>query len=78
VARSQNLKLLGRQYEVLIEREARRGDLLQGRTRDFRTVLVPGDESMIGRYFNVELTGTTGSTFTGTIVRQRAPLPVAV
>ena len=79
IARAQNLTLLGKRYEVLIEREARRGgDLLQGRTRDFRTVLVPGDESMIGRYFTVELTGTTGSTFTGTIVRQRAALPVAV
>jgi tRNA-2-methylthio-N6-dimethylallyladenosine synthase len=79
IARAQNLTLLGKRYEVLIEREARRGgDLLQGRTRDFRTVLVPGDESMIGRYFTVELTGTTGSTFTGTVVRQRAALPVAV
>jgi len=79
VARAQNLGLLGRQYEVLVEREARRGgDLLQARTRDFRTVLVPGDASMIGRYLNVELTGTTGSTFTGAVVRDRAPLPLAV
>jgi len=79
VARRQNLSVLGKQYEVLVEREARRGgDLLQARTRDFRTVLVPGDESMIGRYFTVQLTGTTGSTFTGAIVRERAPLPMAV
>ncbi|HMC56192.1 MAG TPA: tRNA (N6-isopentenyl adenosine(37)-C2)-methylthiotransferase MiaB [Gemmatimonadaceae bacterium] len=79
VARSQNLRLLGRQYEVLAEREARRGgDLLMARTRDFRTVLIPGDASMLGRYFNVELTGTTGSTFTGAIVRERSPLPLAV
>src|SRR5207247_11399494 len=78
-AREQNMRLLGRQFEVLIEREARRGgDLLQARTRDFRTVLVPGDASMIGRYLTVELTGTTGSTFTGAVVRARAPLPLAV
>jgi tRNA-2-methylthio-N6-dimethylallyladenosine synthase len=64
---------------VLVEREARRGgDLLQARTRDFRTVLVPGDAAMIGRYLNVELTGTTGSTFTGALVRERALLPMAV
>jgi len=64
---------------VLAEREARRGgELLMARTRDFRTVLIPGDASMLGRYFNVELTGTTGSTFTGAIVRERAPLPLAV
>ena len=79
VARAQNLGLLGRQYEVLVEREARRGgELLQARTRDFRTVLVPGDVSMIGQYLNVALTGTTGSTFTGNIVRARNPLPMAV
>src|SRR5207244_8888607 len=78
VARAQNLGLLGRQYEVLVQREARRrGELLQATTRDFAPVLVPGDASMIGRYLNVELTGTTGSTFTGAIVRERAPLPRA-
>ena len=78
-ARAQNIQLLGRQAEVLFEREARRGgDLLMGRTRDFRTVMVPGDESMIGGYATVALTGTTGSTFTGSIVRERAPLPMAV
>ena len=77
-AREQNLRLLGRRYEVLLEREARRGgDLLQARTRDFRTVLVPGEPSMIGRYVTVELTGTTGSTFTGSVVRERPPLPLA-
>jgi tRNA-2-methylthio-N6-dimethylallyladenosine synthase len=78
-ARGQNLGLLGRHCEVLVEREARRGgELLQARTRDFRTVLVPGDPSMIGSYLTVELTGTTGSTFTGAIVRERAALPLAV
>jgi tRNA-2-methylthio-N6-dimethylallyladenosine synthase len=76
-ARAQNLLLLGRKCEVLIEKEARRGDLLQARTRDFRTVIVPGDASMIGRYVTVELTGTTGSTFTGALVSERQPLPLA-
>ena len=76
-ARRRNLGLLGQRREVLVERTARRGDLLQARTRDFKTVLIPGEESMIGRYFTVELTGTTGSTFTGSPVRDRLPLPVA-
>jgi tRNA-2-methylthio-N6-dimethylallyladenosine synthase len=62
----------------LVEREARRGGLMQARTRDFRTVLVPGDASLLGRYLHVELTGTTGSTFTGAIVPERSALPVAV
>ena len=77
MSRARNMTLLGRRYEVLVEKGARRGELLQARTRDFKTVLLPGDDAMIGRYFNVELTGTTGSTFTGTIVRERRPLPMA-
>jgi tRNA-2-methylthio-N6-dimethylallyladenosine synthase len=77
-ARQRNLGLLGTRHEVLVEREAKRGEaMLMARTRDFKTVLVPGDASMLGRYLNVELTGTTGSTFTGAIVRERQPLPMA-
>ena len=66
---------------MLVEKEARRGGVLvQTRTRDFKTVLVPGDVSMLGQYLDVELTGTTGSTFTGAVVkptRERQPLPMA-
>jgi tRNA-2-methylthio-N6-dimethylallyladenosine synthase len=74
IAREQNLGRLGRRVEILIEKLARRGDLLQGRTRDFRTVLVPGDASLVGTYMTVELTGTTGATFTGSPVAKREPL----
>lgn len=76
--RDRNLRQLGQRREVLIEKEARRGGLLQARTRDFKTVIIPGDPAMIGSYVTVELTGTTGSTFTGAVVRERAPLPMAV
>jgi tRNA-2-methylthio-N6-dimethylallyladenosine synthase len=77
-ARERNLTLLGTRHEVLVEREAKRGEaMLMTRTRDFKTVLVPGDASMLGSYLTVELTGTTGSTFTGAIVRERQPLPMA-
>jgi tRNA-2-methylthio-N6-dimethylallyladenosine synthase len=77
VTRAKNLSLLGSRHEVLIEKTARRGGLLQGRTRHHRTVLVAGDASRIGRYLTVELTGTTGSTFTGVPVSARAALPMA-
>jgi tRNA-2-methylthio-N6-dimethylallyladenosine synthase len=77
-ARRRNLGLLGTRHEVLVEREAKRGEaMLMTRTRDFKTVLVPGDETMLGTYLTVELTGTTGSTFTGAIVRERQPLTMA-
>jgi tRNA-2-methylthio-N6-dimethylallyladenosine synthase len=78
ITRASNLGELGKKYEVLVEKEARRGgDLLQARTRDFKTVLVPGDVALLGRYLHVELTGTTGSTFTGQVVPERQPLPMA-
>ena len=77
-SRERNLKLLGGRREVLVEKSARRGSLLQSRTRDFKTVMIPGDVALIGKYLTVELTGTTGSTFIGRVVPERAALPLAV
>ena len=76
-SRARNLGLLGERREVLVEKPARRGGMLQTRTRDFKTVMIEGDQSMIGRYLMVELTGTTGSTFIGTVQHQREALPMA-
>ena len=80
-ARERNLRLLGTRHEVLVEKEARRGGLLQARTRDFKTVMLPHDGVAVGDYVTVELTGTTGSTFTGSVLRdptpRRAALPMA-
>ena len=79
IARERNLARLGDRMEVLVEKEARKGgDLFQARSRDFKTVLVPGSPGMIGTYLTVELTGTTGATFTGTPVAERQALPMAV
>jgi tRNA-2-methylthio-N6-dimethylallyladenosine synthase len=77
-SRTRNVKLLGERRDVLVEKSARRGGLLQSRTRDFKTVMIPGDASLIGKYLNVELTGTTGSTFLGQVVGNRPALPMAV
>jgi tRNA-2-methylthio-N6-dimethylallyladenosine synthase len=77
-SRERNLKLLGERREVLVEKAARRGGLLQSRTRDFKTVMIPGDVSLIGKYLTVELTGTTGSTFLGRVAAERIALPLAV
>jgi tRNA-2-methylthio-N6-dimethylallyladenosine synthase len=77
IARDRNMRRLGERREVLVEKAARKGDdFLQTRSRDFKTVIVPGDESMIGEYLTVELTGTTGSTFTGAVVQTRPPLRI--
>lgn len=80
ISRENTLKRLGDTLEVLIEKVARDGQLLQARSRDFKTVMVPADAGKIGDYLTVTLTGTTGATFTGTPVserKERAPLPMA-
>lgn len=87
ISRDENLARLGSTTELLIEKVARDGTLLQGRSRDFKTVMVPADAASIGDYITVQLTGTTGATFTGTPVtnpvsndggttRVRTPLPM--
>jgi len=75
-SRVRNAALLGQRREVLVEKKAKRGGLLQTRTRDFKTVMIPGEESLIGQYLTVELTGTTGSTFTGRVQSGREGLPL--
>jgi tRNA-2-methylthio-N6-dimethylallyladenosine synthase len=64
IARSRNVGLVGTTHEVLVEGRAKRGDLLQGRTRTNKVALVAGPDAWIGTYRTVRLTGTTGSTFT--------------
>jgi tRNA-2-methylthio-N6-dimethylallyladenosine synthase len=77
ISREKNLGRLGQRMEVLVEKAARKGELLQARSRDFKTVLVPGTPGLIGSYLTVELSGTTGATFTGTPVAERQALPLA-
>lgn len=65
VACARNFRLIGTQEEVLVEGLARRGGLLQSRTRGNKVVLISGPAEWIGSYLTVRLTGTTGATFTG-------------
>jgi tRNA-2-methylthio-N6-dimethylallyladenosine synthase len=67
-ARARNLARVGALEEILVERPARRGELLLGRTRTNHLVLVDLPSAAIGEYHLVRLTGTTGSTFTGALV----------
>jgi tRNA-2-methylthio-N6-dimethylallyladenosine synthase len=77
--RERNMGLLGTEHEVLVERPARRGeDAVQARTRDFKTVVLRGQDAVVGRYYRVRLTGTTGSTFTGEVIATARSLPMAV
>ena len=69
--RSRNLAWVGSEQEVLVERPARRGAMMLGRTRSNHLVLLDLPSESIGQYHQVRLTGTTGSTFTGSVVSPR-------
>jgi tRNA-2-methylthio-N6-dimethylallyladenosine synthase len=56
--------LVGTVQEVLVEGRARKGGLLQARTRGNKIALFEGPDDWIGSYRRARLTGTTGSTFT--------------
>jgi tRNA-2-methylthio-N6-dimethylallyladenosine synthase len=67
-ARRKSLARVGEVHEVLVERRAKRGELMLARTRTNHLVLVDLPSESVGEYHRVRLTGTTGSTFTGTVV----------
>ncbi|HEY3279424.1 MAG TPA: tRNA (N6-isopentenyl adenosine(37)-C2)-methylthiotransferase MiaB [Gemmatimonadales bacterium] len=64
VVQRRNVGLVGTTHEVLVEGKAKRGGLLQTRTRTNKVALVEGPDGWIGSYRRVRFTGTTGSTFT--------------
>ncbi len=69
--RRKNMGKVGEIAEVLVEQPAKRGGML-ARTRTNSMVLLDIGPEQIGEYHTVRLTGTTGSTFTGTIHTKRA------
>ena len=76
IARSKNAGLVGTTHEVLVAKRARRGELLQSRTRTNKVVLIEGTLDLVGSYQHIRLTGTTGSTFTGVPAAVRRELAV--
>jgi tRNA-2-methylthio-N6-dimethylallyladenosine synthase len=66
--RRKNIGRVGETHEALVERPAKRGELMLGRTRTNQLVLLDLPVSSVGQYRTVRLTGTTGSTFTGSVV----------
>jgi len=73
-ARARNLARVGTVHEVLVERPARRGSLMLGRTRANHLVLLDLAAECVGEYHQVRLTGTTGSTFTGAVTAPQLAL----
>lgn len=69
---------VGRVEEVLVEREARGEGQLLGKTRRGKVVAFPDDPGLIGSYVTVELTATTGATFSGRRVEAGSPVHAGV
>jgi tRNA-2-methylthio-N6-dimethylallyladenosine synthase len=67
-AAGKRLARVGEVHEVLVERRAKRGELMLARSRANHLVLVDLPAGSVGEYHRVRLTGTTGSTFTGAVV----------
>jgi tRNA-2-methylthio-N6-dimethylallyladenosine synthase len=71
-----NRQELGREVEVLIEKEARRGGL-QGRTESNKVVSFAGLDSLIGQFARVRLLDTSGATFSGELIEDPVAQRVA-
>jgi tRNA-2-methylthio-N6-dimethylallyladenosine synthase len=74
IATQRNIGLVGTTHDVLVEGPAKRGDLLQCRTRTNKIALVAGPADWIGTYRQVRFTGTTGSTFTAVLDQPFVPV----
>src|SRR2546425_127762 len=61
IARRRNVALVGSTHEVLVEGRAKRGDLLQGRTRTNKVALIAGPDTWIGGFPDGRLPRATGS-----------------
>jgi tRNA-2-methylthio-N6-dimethylallyladenosine synthase len=76
VAARKNARLVGTTHEVLVEGKAKRGDLLQTRSRTNKVALLTGPDTWVGTYRTVRFTGTTGSTFSASPVSASGALAV--
>jgi len=72
--RRKNIARIGQIHEALVERPARRGNLMLARTRANHLVLLDLPPTAIGQYHSARLTGTTGSTFTGAVAMPQLPV----
>ena len=59
---------VGREEEVLVEKEGREAGFLLGRTRRNKVAVFPGEGAELGSYQTLQLTRTTGATFVGSRV----------
>ena len=71
IQREVNLGEVGRVEEVLVDAPARHPGQLRGRTRRNKVVAFPAEGARPGDFVRVELTGTSGPTFSGRLLPSR-------
>lgn len=71
ISREINRTLLGRQYRVLIDGPAPKGEgLVQGRTPSDKVIIMEGASDLIGRFTRVEITSADNWSLRGKILSQ--------
>jgi len=70
IALELHLSRTGTTVEVLVESFLPEKGRLTGKTRDFRTVLFPGDPAMIGRFAMVTIEGATAGALHGRLAEE--------
>lgn len=63
-----NRQEIGRVHEILVEGPARRGDDMMGRTRTDKTVVFPGDSSLVGQVITIRITDAWAHTLKGEVL----------
>ncbi|MCB2153976.1 tRNA (N6-isopentenyl adenosine(37)-C2)-methylthiotransferase MiaB [bacterium] len=66
-----NAAEVGRVHEVLVEGPARRYNDMMGRTRTDKTVILPGDESLVGKLVQVRITDGHSHTLKGELLADK-------
>lgn len=73
----QRQQMIGTTQEILIENVSYKdSNLLKGRTRCWKNVLIPGDESLVGTLQNVHIESFNHQTLLGKRIATEAPLVV--
>lgn len=75
IGNEERAQMLGKTYEVLVERYNRDGKSLKGRTRCWKKVIFEGDESLIGKLVPVKVHSYTHQTLLGNIASS-SPLDI--
>jgi tRNA-2-methylthio-N6-dimethylallyladenosine synthase len=70
ITNEERASMLQQEVEVLVERLNRDGENLKGRTRCWKKVIFPGDQTMIGSLQKVKLNSFTHQTFLGELVQK--------